>query len=517
MNDFKDQDPIFQRLRNADPAATTPAVNARVVAAAPLAKGVKPALSWKLRRNFFSGAGVVTASVAVLALAVGLQQQPLIKLGSSSSVGSASGVAEAQDDRAMSFVPFSYEYLAGAGLSNDGGRGSVWQLELVGEPRERLADLANRFGLTGELTRDDWSTAETPSFSISEETKYLSIYWGGTGGWSFSSWDAAPVCSEPAVDPGVEPEAPESSEQTPDPRTDDEGDSTDASDPEGSNSEVSDPGAAETSDEVTASPDRGSCDWALEPTPELIPSSAEITSQALDLFAATGLTVSASDLRIYRDEWGASASAALKVDGEATGIEWYVGWNSVGELSYASGHSVQAINRGEFDTISPVAAVQRLGDWRWYGSVASEIYEEIYGGGLERGIAVPAETAPEDAGAEPPVELNPSESGADEAPAEEKPTEDTPVAEPGFDIMPVYPEGEAQVVTLTVDASRPALLTIYDAAGSAWLVPGYLMFNSEGFFDAVIALEDGVIELPEPLDDDIMPLPADLGRDNLVD
>jgi hypothetical protein len=274
-------------------------------------------------------------------------------------------------------------------------------------------------------------------------------------------------------------------------------------------------------------PERGVCDWALEPTPELIPSTSEITAQALDLFAATGLAVTAEQLRIYRDEWGASASAALRVDGEATGVEWYVGWNSTGELSYASGHSVSATPRGEYRTISPVAAVDRLGDWRWYGSVASEIYEEIYGGGLERGVSDAPQSfegeeqigsAPESPEGSAAIEdeLAPEVLPSDDAPVE-NPGGEKPDEEPGFDVMPVYPEGEQQLVTVTVNSSRAVLLTIYDAAGGAWLVPGYLMFNSEGFFDAVIALEDGVIELPEPIDYDIMPLPADLGRDNLGD
>jgi hypothetical protein len=502
MNDFKDQDPILQRLREADPASGVETLNASVVARAPLAKAARPQLGWRLRRNLFSGASVVTASVAVLALAVGLQQQPLIKLGANY----AGGAVEASSDRAMSFNPVTYEYLAGPNLSQDRGRGEVYQLELVGEPRERLGELARRFGVIGEATRDEWSSAEAPSYSISQETKYLSIYWGGTGSWSFSSWDASPGCTEPGF-AEVEPQEPEDAGET--------------APGEGS---VGGDGSTGESGVDGGLPERSSCNWALEPTPELIPSRAEITRQALDLFTATGLEVTAEQLRIYRDEWGASASAALRVGGEATGIEWYVGWNSVGELSYASGHSVTAVSRGEFRTISPVAAVERLGDWRWYGSVASEIYEEIYGGGLERGaVSAPAENYAVDDSASAPAETDSpaGESGdqtSAEAPAEEAtPYEDKPETEPGFDIMPVYPEGETQVVTLIVDSSRPVMLTIYDANGGAWLVPGYLLFNSEGYFDAVIALEDGVIKLPEPIEFDIMPLPADLGRDNMID
>ena len=67
---------------------------------------------------------------------------------------------------------------------------------------------------------------------------------------------------------------------------------------------------------------------------------------------------------------------------------------------------------------------------------------------------------------------------------------------------------EVEIVDLTVDSAEDALVLIFDANGGAWLVPGLVMLNSEGWFDSVIALEDGVIELPEPMDYDIMPLPA---------
>jgi hypothetical protein len=46
---------------------------------------------------------------------------------------------------------------------------------------------------------------------------------------------------------------------------------------------------------------------------------------------------------------------------------------------------------------------------------------------------------------------------------------------------------------------------IYDKSGGAWLVPGYILKNDQGWFDAVIALVEGVIELPEPYAVEPMP------------
>jgi hypothetical protein len=468
-----DQDPLFERLRQADPASAVPALNEGVVARAPLAAKAKLGLGYRAWRAAVAGGGVVTASVAIVALTLSMQQQPLIRIGTTNATGAFSDSVQGATERStgMMWNPINYEYVGGPDLSGDRGRGEVYQLELVGDPRARLAELASQFEVAGEITRDEWSTAENPSFSISTENSYLSIYWGGTGSWSFSRWEDYSGCEiEPgfAVDPGASTESGDIAE-----------------------------GEAQTDED--AAPDTGEgrsvCDWSLEPTPELIPSRAEITRQALAIFGATGLETSATSLRIYRDQWGASASAALNVAGQATAIEWYVGWNSRGELSYASGHSVQPVSRGQFTAISPVEAVKRLGDWRWSGSVASEMYERYYSQpGLERGAVIDSDTGVG-------FDSNEGTGGTESAPAE-KPAEDSDAT-----IMPVYPEGELRVVTVTVNSATAALVTIYDLNGAAWLVPGYLMFNSEGFFDVVIALQDGVIELPEPFDLDIMPMP----------
>jgi len=43
------------------------------------------------------------------------------------------------------------------------------------------------------------------------------------------------------------------------------------------------------------------------------------------------------------------------------------------------------------------------------------------------------------------------------------------------------------------------MLSVWDSLGNYWLVPGYVLFNDQGWFDSVISLEEGVIELPEPM------------------
>ena len=65
------------------------------------------------------------------------------------------------------------------------------------------------------------------------------------------------------------------------------------------------------------------------------------------------------------------------------------------------------------------------------------------------------------------------------------------------------------VITVPVESADEAPLLIWDAQGTAWLVPGYIMRHGDEPWNAsaVISVEEGVIELPDPMMVDIMPIP----------
>jgi hypothetical protein len=64
---------------------------------------------------------------------------------------------------------------------------------------------------------------------------------------------------------------------------------------------------------------------------------------------------------------------------------------------------------------------------------------------------------------------------------------------------------EPEIVKLTVERAEKALLSIWDSVGDVWLVPGFIMINDQGWFNAVISLIDGVIALPKEPEIGIMP------------
>ena len=67
------------------------------------------------------------------------------------------------------------------------------------------------------------------------------------------------------------------------------------------------------------------------------------------------------------------------------------------------------------------------------------------------------------------------------------------------------------MVTVTFDSAESTLLTMWDAQGNAWLVPGFVYEMPDGWYSGVVSLIEGVIELPEPMEYDIMPMDDGVG------
>jgi hypothetical protein len=138
---------------------------------------------------------------------------------------------------------------------------------------------------------------------------------------------------------------------------------------------------------------------------------------------------------------------------------------------------------GTFDTVSALSAVDRLADWRWSGSPSGLFYQRF----------------------QPPMVAEPAPYVKSDGPASESESADSSIA---IDPMPGE-QLEPETITLTILESESAMLSVWDANGEVWLVPGYILINDQGWFGAVIALIEGVIELPKQTEVDVVPMPAD--------
>jgi hypothetical protein len=370
------------------------------------------------KRNVEGRETVVVASVAVLALILGVlvqvvfppARQALIVLGES---GASS--AEAYGDIGL-YV--DYDYIPGPELSDAEGSGTVYELSLQGDPLDLLTELGSVYGVEGVSGPSQYFDELWPGYVLGPEDwsgPTLNLTWSGTGPWYYSDPAAyqEPTCREILPEEGSE-----------------------------------DLGSFECENPEPSGP---------------LPSVEEARAMAVELLQKSGLDVEESDLTVLaNDDWGVGLSAIQQLDGVDTALEWSVFFAPGPTLASVSGHAATPISRGEFTTVSPTAAVDRLASGQWWGSPAP-----LYHSGFDSVFA-------------------------DGLPMDE----------------PYYPE-PGEVITLTVESSEEAPLLVWDASGTAWLVPGYIMRHGSEPWNAsaVISLEDGVIQLPEPTMVDIMPLP----------
>jgi hypothetical protein len=184
------------------------------------------------------------------------------------------------------------------------------------------------------------------------------------------------------------------------------------------------------------------------------------------IFAATGLSVSDDEIQTSSFDWGSSAYASLKVGGQSSPIEWSINWGSNGEIGSISGHSVEAVDRGKFETISPKDAVSRISDWRYSGQLAQSEWLK-YQTDAGRVIAY------DDIAVEPGDSVSSSEP-------ESKPSPST--------------------INVTINKFETAQVMIWDKQGRAWIVPGYILIGDQNSITPIFSLKEGIVELPEPVE-----------------
>lgn len=418
---------IDKRLKAADPAKPVSLSDSLLTKAAE-GKSASRLKMPNLRLSIGVLAGATAIFIAVPLLNFSGSSSGLIQLGGNAQQGatgsrSAAGMlSTAQDEiggKMMMPNPFSYQYLAGADLSSEASRGSVYQLVLSGSAESVLTQAAKSLGVSGSAFQPEYSTPEYPTYLIGSRdgtAESVAVTWTGTGNWWYNNPAAypAPDCAE------------------------------------------------------FAKADDGSeyCNRYVEqkPTPELQPTKAEMTSQAMKIFSATGLKVTAGDISTTTNEWGSSAFASLQIDGQDSPIEWSLFWSANGTLSSASGHSVTLVDKGDFDTVSARDAVSRMSDWRYSGSIAQSLWAKYQSNVQSPAIAYDSPVA------------------RDGEPA---------VLEPSVEPTPT-------VVTVTVNKSVKTPMMIWDSSGGAWIVPGYLLIGDQGWLTPVFSLEEGVVTLPAP-------------------
>jgi hypothetical protein len=208
------------------------------------------------------------------------------------------------------------------------------------------------------------------------------------------------------------------------------------------------------------------------PTPEPpvgIPTKDEALATAKQLFADWGYDVNSYQFDdAYADEWGASVSGSLLLDGMKAPITLSVGFGENGTVTYASGSLAEPQRGADYPTIGAAAGLERL---------ATQQNQYAVLGSPEARSAV--DVSASDAGVAPAI-------APDIAPCEPEAA--------AADCAPV----PSEPVTVTLSSVKSDLTMVWAADNTIWLLPAYSFGSADGGIYTVIAVEDAYLHQADP-------------------
>lgn len=515
MNENQNIDDLSERLLAADPAANLEAPHEslihRAIAAAETTADQKPASKLlgflKPRNRVALVRGLSTAGVMAVALAFaapsilgafpsGSGSSYLFSLagstgggqkmaassdtiGAASSIagGTSAGVCQGFDGNPCGIMPTEYNYVAAPGLSGASGSAAVYKLQPVRSASETLTLLAAQFGISG--------TTKTGSASENWNLIYKGLNPDGSEGWgkpqlavSYDNGSMVPQWSYTG-NPMLYTDCAHSDAAA-----------------KGLDVPIVDPNKQD--------PNTNTC---LAGISGRGPTTAEALVSAKKIFKAIGFDSSTNldsvhngDLYIEmptdpnagRD--GVSITGYLMVGGSLTSMSQTISWDgSSKDISYGYGFDGQAVSQGNFGTLSASAAVERLGNWQWYGNPYLDYANLKYSETMNQGVAIDVVT---------PAAQDTTGGASTGSSGSATVAPDTSTAAP-TGVAPSAVTPTQQVVNVTVTRAQSTLMTLYAADGTIWFVPGFVFYDATGYVGNVLSIVPGVIKLPEvtPLTD----------------
>jgi hypothetical protein len=469
-SDFND---LLYRLKAADPAKRAVSkIGEHTLMNA--TKGKPKSSKWGFPQ-FATLSGLATASVATLIVGLSLPAavtagpEPLLSLGAQSSASldgrAAAGEADTAQDKSMLwYQPYEYIYKPGALLSKEPSKGNAYKFTLTGDGSKELDSLIEWFDIEGNVTIDPYNYDKTHFFIGDIEnydTQSLSLYWSNLGSWYFSNPEAnQSIDSSCGLD--IEPRTAEAS-------TDDS---------------ISNEGSTGSGEPMNISEESDLYITPVEPCfeqipPTDLPTKEDAKNTAYELFSTMGLGLDANDIVVNSDEWSVTANYSLVIDGEKTNVIYDIAWYGP-EVAYASGSFAKPELIQEVDMISAYDAVNRIEDYRWWGSY----YQDVMGYAIAYSTSADDSTNSDDSittlEIPAPLDGEPGDSG---------------------DISPEeWLEPAMETVEVVFDSAEQKLLMVWDASGNVWMLPGYVYKTSNDKYygsPAVVAVEASLINLPK--------------------
>ena len=252
--------------------------------------------------------------------------------------------------------------------------------------------------------------------------------------------------------------------------------------------------------------------------PAGVPSADEAEASALALLASLGGDPAGYELETYADEWSASVTAFLVLDGVRTNLSFNVGYGAEGAITWAGGLLAAPQRGADYPRIGVDAAIVRLNDqanaWMTgYGPAvrdAGVATEPAVMPAVEPAVGEDYEAATE------PTDgvLAPDEAvTSDDIATSETPTDSVLVdpavgdcTDPAVSCVSV---GSVDLAPMVIDLNQvtSSLEQVWAADGTVWLLPGYAFTGADGMMANVLAVEDQYLEQAEP---EVLPEPVPL-------
>ena len=296
--------------------------------------------------------------------------------------------------------------------------------------------------MSGGYVAGDYKTGDTPVMYVSADAMH---YWGYQAPWSSSMSSVG--CAMPSVEPG---------------------DTTSSTEP-----------------------------CAVPTPPTNVPSGEEAERLFKQMLKDLGLKSKDFIVETTADEWSATVTGYLKIDGVRSPLMWSASYGADSKLTFASGVLAKITPGADYPQIGTAQGVERLNDqqYGWGGSIGR-------GGVAYNDTVVGSSDASSDS--------TQSNATTDGALAASPVDTDTTVIEETVDIP--NSSQEMPVTEIEIVDVEEELVSLYGADGSIYLVPGYafLAAQESGYTPRwlALALPD---EFVEETNIDVVPTsPADV-------
>jgi hypothetical protein len=258
------------------------------------------------------------------------------------------------------------------------------------------------------------------------------------------------------------------------------------------------------------------------PSPHGVPDKVDAEAKAKALVRQMGLDDTKYLFTSYADQYSASVSGQLLLDGAPSQISVSIGFGAEGAITYASGMLAEPQPGDVYPLVSADVGLQRLNDksgkWQYFGSPAVNTM-----GGLARNavrdvatsIAAPsvapgapatiAEATPTPSCVAPATTVTPSGTGpVDVAGA---PCGDVVCFEPPVvpndatnsspaPIAPPCTTPTPPPVTVHLNAVKLTSTMVWAQDGTVWMLPAYTFTSSDGGEYTVVAVDEQYLDMP---------------------